>query len=408
MKNSNFSFVLLFLSLSVTAQIINIPDANFKAKLLQASASSYIAFDFAGNRTAIDTNGNGEIELSEAALIETLYIINANITSLAGIESFVNLNKLDFSYNQMNQFDPSIFPDLFLLYCSNNQLTSLDLTNNLALQNLDCSHNSINQISLPDFTYGISANIGFNQLTTIDLSHLSQIVSLYLNNNSLTSVVFNHPNYTFLIDGGIDVSNNPLVTLDMGQLRNSPLLMGEPYDSIEINNTSLTQIICPMAFVKYYYINNNPNLELISFKNERLEQFVDNDFDTGAYILNNTNLNAICVDNLGGVSQTELQFFEDYFTGSAITISTTTCNLGTAGNELSLFKIYPNPTSDIINVEVTNNQVINKATITNLLGQSIMTFENTRMLDISSLANGAYLITVETESGTETKRIIKQ
>lgn len=408
MKNY-YILLFFFLATIAKAQIINFPDSNFKAKLLQASTSNYIAFDFAGDRTVIDTNSDGEIELSEAALIETLLITNANITSLAGIESFVNLKKLDFSYNQMNQFDPSIFPDLMLLYCSNNQLTSLDLTNNLALQNLDCSHNLINQINLPNFTYGISADIGFNQLTNIDLSYLSQLVSLSLNNNNLASIVFNNPDYTFLIDGGINVSNNPLTTLDMGQLRNSPLLMGEPYDIIAINNTLLTQIICPMAVVKYYYINDNPNLELISFKNERLEQFVDNNFDTAVEILNNPNLNAICVDPLGGVSQTEQQFFEDYFIGSAITVSTTTCNLGIETNELSsLFITYPNPTSGIINIEVSNNQAIDKIVVANVLGQTIMTFENTAAIDVSSLTKGTYFVTVETDSGSETQRIVKQ
>jgi Leucine-rich repeat (LRR) protein len=333
MKNFYFTLFILFFCSNAGAQIINIPDPNFKAKLLEASPSNYIAFNFAGERTVIDTNSNGEIELSEAALIETLIITNANITSLAGIESFVNLNQLDFSNNQMNQFNPSILPNLTLLWCANNQITSLDLTNNLALQDLDCSHNIINQINLPDFTYGISANIGFNELYTIDLSNLSKIVTLYLNNNHLSNVAFNNPN-PYLYDGGIDLSNNPLVTLDMNQLHNSPVMMGEPYDAIALNNTLLRQIICPPAFLKYYYISNNTNLEIISFKNELLENFVDNGFDTAVTIQNNANLNAICVDALDGVSQNEQQFFESYFNSSAIIVSTTTCNLDIEDDEL--------------------------------------------------------------------------
>lgn len=38
----------------------------------------------------------------------------------------------------------------------------------------------------------------------------------------------------------------------------------------------------------------------------------------------------------------------------------------------------------------------------------MLTFENSKILDLSSLTKGIYLITVETESGTEAKRIIKQ
>lgn len=407
MKNIFFLNAILFFGLNVTSQVINIPDANFKAKLLQASTTNYIALNI-GQSIVIDTNSNGEIEASEAINVTQLNVDNANISSLTGIGAFTNLDILFFNNNQVSLFDPSILPGLSLLDCNNNLLTSLDLTNNLELQNLFCNHNLINQIVLPDFTYGITANIGFNQLTTIDLSHLSQIVSLGLNNNNLTSIVFNNPNFTFLIDDGINVSNNPLVTLDMSQLRNSPLLMGEPFDSITINNTLLTQIICPEAYLKYYYINNNPNLELISFKNQLLENFVDNTFDTGIFIQNNANLNTICVDNLGGVSETEQQFFENYFSTSAITVNSTTCNLGINENEFSgLIKVYPNPISEIINIMVSNNQPIIKSTISNVLGQTIMTFENSATLDVSSLTKGTYFITVETENGSQTQKIVK-
>ena len=46
---------LLFFS-GVKAQIVNIPDANFKAKLLQASTTSQIAKDTLGNNIKIDIN----------------------------------------------------------------------------------------------------------------------------------------------------------------------------------------------------------------------------------------------------------------------------------------------------------------------------------------------------------------
>ena len=58
-----FYFLLLGLLIfsGVQAQIVNIPDANFKSKLLAASTNNVTAYYI-----KIDTNNNGEIEVSEA------------------------------------------------------------------------------------------------------------------------------------------------------------------------------------------------------------------------------------------------------------------------------------------------------------------------------------------------------
>jgi len=63
MKTKLFSLFFLLCSLFSFGQIVNIPDANFKAKLLEASPSNTIAKDLAGNYFKIDANGNGEIEV---------------------------------------------------------------------------------------------------------------------------------------------------------------------------------------------------------------------------------------------------------------------------------------------------------------------------------------------------------
>jgi hypothetical protein len=294
-------YILILITGMTNAQIVDIPDANFKATLLLANTTNGIAQNSQGVYIVIDTNANGEIEESEALEVSDLYLNNRNISSLQGIEYFTNISLLD---------------------CSYNQIMTLDLTNNLNIQNLISSHNTISNAVLPNFNYPTVIDLSYNSLSNINLINLSQIVSLFLNNNNLTSIVFDNPNFTFLVDGGISVSNNPLVNLDMGQLRNSPLVFGDPFNEIGVSNTFITQLICPSAYVKYYEISNNPNLEFISFKNQKLESFVDNDFDTGLIITNNPNLNKICIDDLSGVLTTEQQFFENYFNNSSIQFST--------------------------------------------------------------------------------------
>jgi hypothetical protein len=108
--------ILLALTLAfgqlATAQIVNIPDPNFKAVLLSADNSNYIAYSINGTSTKIDTNNNGEIEKSEALLIESFFLNNKKIKNLTGIEAFENLT---------------------LLVCSNNELANLDVSKNINL-----------------------------------------------------------------------------------------------------------------------------------------------------------------------------------------------------------------------------------------------------------------------------------
>ena len=70
------------------------------------------------------------------------------------------------------------------------------------------------------------------------------------------------------------------------------------------------------------------------------------------------------------------------------------------------FTVYPNPTSGILNIDL--DEEIEKIDIYSLLGRKVGTSTNTQM-DISNLASGVYLLTIETKDGkVGTKRIVKQ
>ena len=86
-------YFLFFLTIGffANAQIVNIPDANFKAKLLSASASNTVASRqtpvynptygtwSVSNYSSIDTNGDGEIQVTESRAIKWLKVFNSNI-----------------------------------------------------------------------------------------------------------------------------------------------------------------------------------------------------------------------------------------------------------------------------------------------------------------------------------------
>ncbi|MGE4345877.1 MAG: T9SS type A sorting domain-containing protein [Flavobacteriaceae bacterium] len=115
-------------------EIIYIPDANFKSKLLQANASNNIAKNAINQKIKIDTNNDGEIQVSEALAVYQLNISQSNIEDLTGIEAFINLIYLSCPINDLTELDLSNNINLTSLDCSNNNLTELDLSNNTNLE----------------------------------------------------------------------------------------------------------------------------------------------------------------------------------------------------------------------------------------------------------------------------------
>src|SRR5690606_18305844 len=98
MQRKILLFVLLLTTI-VNAQNVSVPDANFKAKLLEADVTNSIALNSAGISIKIDTDNNGEIDTNEALAVYQLKVSNSAILNLTGISSFVNLKNLDCSNN---------------------------------------------------------------------------------------------------------------------------------------------------------------------------------------------------------------------------------------------------------------------------------------------------------------------
>lgn len=92
-----------------------IPDSNFEQKLIDLG---------------IDTDGlNGKITATNISAITTLDLSNSNIKDLTGIENFTALNILDCSNNQLTTLDLSKNTNLQILYVTGNPLVYLDLKN---------------------------------------------------------------------------------------------------------------------------------------------------------------------------------------------------------------------------------------------------------------------------------------
>ena len=110
------------------------------------------------------------------------------ITNLKGIEFFPNLEELYCDNNQLTSLDVSQNKALKYLNCSENQLTSLDVSENIALQKLSCYRNQLTSLDVSQNTQLKELRCYGNQLTSLDVSKNPALVWLSCTRNQLTSL----------------------------------------------------------------------------------------------------------------------------------------------------------------------------------------------------------------------------
>lgn len=444
MKNIYISLFVLLFSLNSMSQTVTIPDSNLRNLLLSSTSSNTIARNAIGWAIAIDTNNDGQIQLSEALNIAEInvssnpYNTTNDIHDLTGIESFTNLKVLNFSGNQISSINIAPLTELEEINANFNLLTSFSFSGVTTLKKLNFNHNSLttlntdNQINLTElFVYdneltSISFNnnpllenlrLGYNLLTSLNLSVLPSLIWASCEFNNLASL--NLSGLTAL--RSIAIESNQINSIDLSSLTaleyltcsNNPLnainVSGRVnLRDLDVSNTLVTTIDCSQSGVNSLFAQNCPNLQTINVRNG-IYSFSDPDLLFYAFrIQDNPQLLSICTDD---GEQNQLAFTNYNTSGNVLLYNGSNCDievfLGVTDINKQHFVVYPNPTSGIINIEVSDNQSITKTTINNLLGQTIMTVENESTLDISSLTKGTYFITVQTDSGKETQKIIK-
>lgn len=287
MKKLYFLFFLIIGFLG-NAQIVNIPDANFKAVLLGSSQYNYIAKDLSGNYFAIDSNNDSEIQISEALNVSYLEINSFNISYLQGIEFFTNLQVLNCSYNYLSELIIDDLINLRDLNCSNNQITSLDLSNNLLLQMLNCGLNQISFLNINNLSNLEQLICTGNQISDLNLSWLINLQYLYCTSNQLTNL-----DLTNLINlQALYCSSNQITQLNLEDSNNLIELICEYNELISLN-------------VKNGNVNNwynlffdgNPNLQYIC-TDESDVSFIQSKINTYGYT--NCHVNSYCSFTPGG------------------------------------------------------------------------------------------------------------
>ncbi|WP_417874404.1 T9SS type A sorting domain-containing protein [Xanthomarina gelatinilytica] len=286
MKHSYLLLLAFLIFTFAQAQIVNIPDANFKNALLNHSC-----IDTDGDGVAdddADLNDDGEIQVSEAESLVFLQVFARDISSLEGIEAFINLEVLNCGRNNLTTINLSSLTNLEELHVYENDLTTLDLSNLINLTHLYCWDNQLNSLNvnhLSDLSHLICAN---NQLSSLDVSGLINFTDLQCGGNSITSLnLTGAPNIDILSCG-----YNELTTLDLTGLTNLLILV--------VNDNNLGTL--DVSTLNFYELDaSNNQLESLFIKNGN--QISDpNMLNFGG----NPNLEYVCVDDF------ELNYVQTY------------------------------------------------------------------------------------------------
>jgi hypothetical protein len=349
-----FLFFILISFTNIQSQNVNIPDPNFKNYLL--------------NNTIVNTNNDSQIQVSEAlAFTGTLAFQFYQINDLTGIEAFRNLTVLDCGDNNLTSLNLSQNTALTQLYCYDNLLTNLDLSANLQLTSLDCRNNMISDLNV---TQNISLSYlqcTFNELVNLDVTQNTNLSILRCFVNDITSLnLLNNPLLTELY-----CSYNELTLLDLSL------------------NSSLTKFECDYNNLGNLYMENMNNTNVTLFS-----------------VTNNPNLLCIQVDD------------EAYSTTNWLNIDSQTsfseiCSLTVPDfNFNTYFTVYPIPAKNVLTIENKESKIISLINIMNLNGQKVLSIHNTKeneiTIDMSKIKSGVYFLQLKVEGTILSKKITVQ
>lgn len=432
------------------AQIVNIPDANFKARLLEADVTNASAKDLSGNYFKIDQNNDGQIQQTEALMVSYLNAGYSNISSLSGIGWFTNMQILYCPGNQLTSLDVSSLINLHVLSCSSNQINELILNDLIYLEQLDCENNQLATLNVSGLSSIESLYVKSNQLTSMNLNGLSNLKDFYGENNQLVSINLDGLDnleslkceFNLLTELNLNnlsslkilsCNTNQLSNLNVAGLINLEALIcdGNQISSLDISGLiNIHTLSCSTNNINAIIFDNHPNLlGVICMYNEietldvsglsnlwnldcRENQLTTLNIKNGANeavveFSGNPNLQSICAD---GNQLTFIQNMLDDYGYSNCSV-TSNCNLlSESFNENEIFSINPNPAKETLTINKQNIE-ISSISIYNTLGQLVQVIPNakeTKTIDVSQLKSGNYFIKVVSDKGASSSKFIKE
>ena len=81
--------------------------------------------------------------------------------------------------------------------------------------------------------------------------------------------------------------------------------------------------------------------------------------------------------------------------------------LSVGENHLKALAVYPNPTKDILKFDLPQNVELQKVNLSDITGKQIELAVSNNSVDIARFAPGVYMLTIQTNEGNVTKKVVK-
>ena len=193
----------------VGSEFVEINSTNFPDPVFQQYVKD--------NIDKADTTGqkDGRLSKTERDAVTEISIDNQNCTDLTGIAYFANLTTLSCEHNGLKELNLEDNESLTKLYCSYNQLTTLDVSKNVKLRILQCYNNCMVKLNLGDITHLTVLKCDDNNLTELDVSKNPDLKDLECRENKLRRVVIGKK-YSLTT---LYLRGNQLTSLDLSTTR---------------------------------------------------------------------------------------------------------------------------------------------------------------------------------------------
>ena len=340
----------------------------------------------------LDCSGNylNDLDVSDMANLQDLYcgsnyfLTNniANTNGLLNTTGTTSLTKLFCADNNLSDLNISQNANLEALDCSNNNLTDLDISNNLILEELNCNSNQISNLSgyITDNTTLKKVSCNNNELSTLLVNRYLALTDLNCRSNALTQLDITSNSALEILD----FSDNDLTDINLSGKTNLISVSGSQNQLIEVDDLSsafLESLIIDNNQISQLttVLNNLPAIKYLSISNNQLA-------DLNA--INNTNLIELNVSNN---ALTNLQL-----SGNLNQLKTFNCNnnlltddmdLSTMGTAACPPQNQNNPLDfcpDAISINVSNNQ-LEFVNIQNGVNNNISIFSATGNPDLTCI-----------------------
>ncbi|MBU3820602.1 T9SS type B sorting domain-containing protein [Flavobacteriaceae bacterium XHP0103] len=206
-----------------------------------------------------DTNNLTSLDISQNINLTQLYCRYNSITSL-DVSNNTNLNILWVDENQLTTLDVSKNIDLISLITNNNPLNTLDISKNIELNVFSCEGNQLNAIDVSKNIKLNYLNVNYNSLTTLNVSKNTELTSLACGDNLITSLdLTKNQRLEYLFCARI-----PISSLDVTKNTNlQQLVSGDnQISSLDLSkNTKLKVLWCARNFLSELDLSNNLLLE---------------------------------------------------------------------------------------------------------------------------------------------------